>query len=220
MKKIFWAFALLFSTVILAHGATHTITNINLTFSPPTLNVEEGDTVIFLIASIHTAREVNQSTWNSNGITPVAGGFDHPFGGGTVVMTGIGVHYYVCVPHASSGMKGTITVTPVTDIETVADPLPARFFLEQNYPNPFNPSTTLKISVGATAFTEVTVYSAHGKKVKTLVSETLAPGTYSVSWDGTDDLGDHSASDVYFVRMLSGNEDRSFRSTRKILLLR
>ncbi len=220
MKYFLCAFALLAAGVFTAGGTTHTIMNSGFTFSPTTLTVGEGDTIVFSLASIHTAREVSQSTWNVNGTTPVGGGFDLPDGGGTVVITGVGVHYYVCVPHASIGMKGTITVNPVTDVRPVEDPLPARFLLEQNYPNPFNPSTTMKISVGRTAFTVVSVYAADGRRVKTLVSETLAPGSYTVTWDGTDERGTGVGSDVYFVRMVSGTENGGFRATRKLLLLR
>jgi len=74
--------------------------------------------------------------------------------------------------------------------------------------------------VGKTAFTEVVVRSADGKKMKTLISETLAPGTYGLSWDGTDERGNPAVSDVCFVRMLSGRESRSYSATRKLILLR
>jgi len=221
MKHVVFTFALLIAVVLTAGATTHTIVNVGFTFSPDTLTVVEGDTVIFSLDPIHTAREVSQATWNVNGTTPLGGGFDLPNGGGTVVMTGVGVHYYICVPHASSGMKGTITVTPITGVRPAEDPLPARFSLGLNYPNPFNPSTTLEISLGATSFTEVSVYSNDGRKVKTLVAGTLARGTYSVAWDGTDERGTGVVSGVYFVRMLSTpSEGRGFGATRKLLLLK
>jgi plastocyanin len=220
MKIIFPTLFLLLLTGATATGTIHTITNAGFTFSPSSINVAEGDTVMFSLASIHTAREVSQSTWNANGTTPLGGGFDLPSGGGMVVMSGAGVHYYVCVPHGPSGMKGTITVNTVTGVRAEDDPLPGSFFLENNYPNPFNPSTKLSFSVGTASFTEIVVYSTDGRKVKTLSSGTLAPGTYSLSWDGTDDRGLDVVSDVYFVRMLSGPAGLYFSATRKMLLLR
>lgn len=51
------------------------------------------------------------ATWSVNGNTPLSGGFTRPFGGGLLTpSTGltVGTHYYVCSPHASSGMKGII----------------------------------------------------------------------------------------------------------------
>ena len=97
-----------------AAATTHTVTNSGLTFSPSTLTINVGDTVVWNIGSSHNVVEVSQSTWNSNGNTPLTGGFSTPFGGGTVVFSSTGTHYYVCSPHASSGMKGTITVEQKT----------------------------------------------------------------------------------------------------------
>lgn len=94
-------------------GATHTVTAPGLTFSPSTLTIITGDTVVFDLSAMHNAVEVSQATWNADNVTPLPGGFAVDFGGGTVVLTDIGTHYYVCQAHASFGMKGTITVNPV-----------------------------------------------------------------------------------------------------------
>ena len=87
----------------------HTISNLGNSFSPATLTINLGDTVVFSIAGIHNVVEVSQTTWNANGNTQLPGGFSRGFGGGMVVITTTGIHYYVCSPHASVGMKGTIT---------------------------------------------------------------------------------------------------------------
>ncbi|MDT8323713.1 MAG: plastocyanin/azurin family copper-binding protein [Bacteroidota bacterium] len=97
-----------------ATGTTHTITNSGFTFSPSSLTISVGDTVVFSIASSHNAVEVSQATWNSNGNTPLSGGFSVPFGGGTVIFSSAATHYYVCSPHASLGMKGVINVVQTT----------------------------------------------------------------------------------------------------------
>lgn len=107
-------FALLLLPAAFASATTHTITNSGLSFTPSTLTINVGDTVTWNIGGSHNVVEVSQSTWNSNGNTPLTGGFSTPFGGGTVVFTSTGTHYYVCSPHASSGMKGTITVEQKT----------------------------------------------------------------------------------------------------------
>lgn len=88
-----------------------TIIDVGFTFSPATITITAGDTVNFNINNTHKVEEVSQSTWNSNGNTPLPG-FSTPFGGGMVLpgQLGVGVHYYVCTVHASSGMKGIITV--------------------------------------------------------------------------------------------------------------
>ncbi|MBK7966307.1 MAG: hypothetical protein IPK10_14175 [Bacteroidetes bacterium] len=71
-----------------------------------------GDTVTFSINGSHDAREVSQTTWNANSSAALLGGFQVPFGGGTLfpAQLGVGTHYYVCTNHISMGMKGTIIV--------------------------------------------------------------------------------------------------------------
>jgi len=102
-----------------AFSTTYTITNSGLTFSPATITINLGDDVNFSLESIHNAVEVSLDTWNANGNTPLTGGFQTPFGGGSVPASklGAGTHYYVCSPHASMGMKGKIIVENATGIE-------------------------------------------------------------------------------------------------------
>lgn len=115
---------LMFFLLIMVSGLTGfckiwTINNSGFSFSPATLIITLGDTVKFVISSSHDAREVSQTTWNANGNTALAGGFQTPLGGGLILpaQLGIGTHYYVCTPHASLGMKGTIIVQNITGIE-------------------------------------------------------------------------------------------------------
>lgn len=87
------------------------VNNVGLTFSPNSVNITEGDTVQWMIAGNHNVLEVSLATFNANGTTALPGGFSTPFGGGKVAFDTPGTYYYVCTPHASAGMKGTITVT-------------------------------------------------------------------------------------------------------------
>jgi plastocyanin len=145
MKKLilFGAFALLISGF--SSGASVTIINSGFTFSPDDVTINFGDTVNFQLASIHTAVEVSQATWNANGNTPLPG-FSVPFGGGQVTGLTAGVHYYVCTPHASGGMKGKITVNGPSAINDYA----AAIEKINIYPNPTSGKFTLQI-VGSDA---------------------------------------------------------------------
>ena len=203
-----------------AAATTHTVTNAGFTFSPSTLTIAEGDTVVFSLAGTHNALEVSLTTWTANGITPLPSGFSTPFGGGTVTGLTAGTHYYVCQNHAGLNMKGQIIVNPVTDVGDAAGLTPRAFSLEQNYPNPFNPSTEIGFSLARAAFTEIAVYDGLGRLVKTLVSETLPAGEHTTTWDGMDAKGNAAGSGPYFVRMRAGANGADYFGTRKILLMR
>ncbi|MEE2700477.1 MAG: gliding motility-associated C-terminal domain-containing protein [Bacteroidota bacterium] len=86
------------------------IQNQGLSFSIDTLYVNVGDSVNFQIGATHNVVEVSQSTWLSNGTTS-NGGFSTNFGGGMIAINSIGIHYYVCQPHAALGMKAIIIAT-------------------------------------------------------------------------------------------------------------
>jgi hypothetical protein len=96
--------------------------------------------------------------------------------------------------------------------------LPRAFSLEQNYPNPFNPSTTIRYNVqqGNTDRVVLEVFDLQGRLVRTLADGVKEGGSYSVFWDGTDQMGRGAASGVYFSRLRSG----IFSQTRKMVLLK
>ena len=196
------------------------IDNSGNSFSPATTTISVGDTVVFTIDGSHNGVEVSMATWNANGTSPLAGGFSVGFGGGTVTGLIAGTHYFVCQPHASIGMKGRIIVTPLTGIEDEIAIAPRSFRLEQNYPNPFNPSTTIAFSLARMSYTEVAVYDASGRLVRTIVAHTLPAGDYREKWNGEDDLGRPATSGTYFVRMRAGENGGEFAATTKVLLIR
>lgn len=114
---------LLFTLAILAMGfmvgglqaqTTYVVSNSGLNFTPADITIQEGDTVDWQIASNHNVVEVSQMTHSTNGTAALPGGFSLPFGGGKIAFDNAGTYYYVCVPHASASMKGTITVTAAT----------------------------------------------------------------------------------------------------------
>ena len=106
----------------------------------------------------------------------------------------------------------------VNEFTTVgkAGVLPDQFSLAQNYPNPFNPETSIEYVVAKPGFVEVSVYNVMGAKVKTLVSEYQAAGTYSVKWFGNSDGGAQVASGVYFYKLTAGD----FSEIKKMTLLK
>jgi len=90
----------------------------------------------------------------------------------------------------------------------------AKFSIEPSYPNPFSSATTIDFSVAERSTVRVDVYDTKGSLVRSLVSETLEPGTYPVTWDGTDASGQTMANGSYFARMTAG----TFTASAKMVL--
>ncbi len=118
MKHVFSTALLVVLGYLLSAQTTHIVNNIGLTFSPNSITIQVGDTIDWQIAGNHNVVEVTQMTWNMNQTTALPGGFSTPFGGGKVGFGQPGTYYYVCQPHASASMKGTVTVNPVTATPT------------------------------------------------------------------------------------------------------
>jgi len=101
-------------------------------------------------------------------------------------------------------------------IEEVEIEIPTAYRLRQNYPNPFNPETTITCDVASAGTVRLAVYASTGQLVRTLVDEERSVGTYSATWDGTDEAGRPVGSGVYLCRMEAG----PFSAVRKLLLIR
>jgi hypothetical protein len=99
--------------------------------------------------------------------------------------------------------------------------LPQTFGLNQNYPNPFNPTTKMTFSIPLKSNVDITVFNILGQKVKSLVSENIAVGNYSVVWDGTQESGVMAASGIYFVKMNAVSEHgETYTQTLKAVLMK
>jgi len=94
--------------------------------------------------------------------------------------------------------------------------IPAAWMLAQNYPNPFNPSTSIRYSVPERSHVSLRIYSVGKGLVRTLVDGVKEPGTYTATWNGTNNAGKRLASGVYFYRMSGPGVEE----TRKMVLLR
>jgi hypothetical protein len=114
-------------------------------------------------------------------------------------------------------------VTHTVDVLTPADAPPLRSALAQNIPNPFNPMTTIRFTVGAeeaagvaTVPVRLGLFDVSGRRVATLVDRPMAPGQYSVAWDGLGEGGGKLASGIYFAQLTIGR--RAF--AKKMVLVR
>ncbi len=128
----------------------------------------------------------------------------------------------------SAGASIMLEVTDDAGNSVMCDPVyttlsaaaPEGFALTQNYPNPFNPSTTIHFSVASSnnraSRVSIKIYDVSGREVKTLINEVMAPGEYSIEWDGANNSGQKVAGGMYIYRMVAGD----FVAARKMLLLK
>jgi subtilisin family serine protease len=94
--------------------------------------------------------------------------------------------------------------------------VPSTFVLRQNYPNPFNPTTVIEYSLPIRADVSIDIFNILGQRVRRLVHRSRAPGSYSVTWDGTDGAGRQLATGVYLYRLRAGDHTEA----KKMLLLK
>jgi len=218
MTKLIFAIIISVISTSTLLAATHTVTNSGFTFSPATITIAPGDTVNFVLASIHNAIQVNKTTWDANGNTS-NGGFQTPFGGGIVILQQSGTYYYVCQNHASMGMKGIINVATSTGITSGPNNNPTRFELDQNYPNPFNPTTTISFSIPASSYVTLKIYSLLGVEVQTLTQQSYTPGVYTLTWNASG-IG----SGVYFYQLIGRDMENIsvpvFTETHRLIVLK
>lgn len=116
---------------------------------------------------------------------------------------------------------GDAFVTKIADDGTSVDEinsptLPDGFKLGQNYPNPFNPQTQFECSLPHASHVKVEIFNVLGQQVVTLVDKRLPAGSYRVTWDGKDYIGQEVSSGVYLYRLTADEYVRS----RKMLLLK
>jgi hypothetical protein len=105
-----------------------------------------------------------------------------------------------------------IRLDPATGINPA---MPAHSLTCYSYPNPFNPTTRIHFELPQTSRVNLTVFTASGEYVASLLNRTLPAGSHNVVWEGTNDTGRPVASGAYFY-MLTTNSSRA--SGRMILI--
>ena len=75
------------------------------------------------------------------------------------------------------------------------------------FPNPFNSYTTLEYELLNYSNVCIELYNNMGEKIKELQKTTLLPGKYHLTIKDED----MTASGLYYVRIISDNEVRTFK---------
>lgn len=89
--------------------------------------------------------------------------------------------------------------------------VPGRISLDQNYPNPFNPVTSITYEIPQSQHVRLGVFDVTGRRVASLVDDTLPSGQHVAHFDGTG-----IASGVYLYVL----ETENTRVARKMLLVK
>jgi hypothetical protein len=113
--------------------------------------------------------------------------------------------------HGNVGPAGNRVRVTLTGVDEPGAGIPTVFALGQNYPNPFNPVTRISYDLPKQSVVRVSVFTALGQEVATIVDETREPGYHSVMFDASA-----LPNGIYFYRMTSG----SFTDTKKMLLIK
>ena len=114
-----------------------------------------------------------------------------------------------------TGEHAVYRLSVITDIKNNINK-PENFSLYQNYPNPFNPETSIHFTVPKMSRVSLAIYDILGRKIRALVSETKAAGSYNVTWNGKNNQGQPLASGLYFYKLQAGE----FSATKKMMLLK
>jgi hypothetical protein len=117
-----------------------------------------------------------------------------------------------CHDRYKSNQYGFIPPDEPIGIQPTSNEVPDKFVLLQNYPNPFNPATTIKYQIRTSSLIKLTVYDVLGREVTQIVNENQKPGTYSVSFDGSN-----LSSGVYYYRLTTDGE---VVDTKKMMMIK
>ncbi len=101
-------------------------------------------------------------------------------------------------------------------INNYSQEIPREYNLMQNYPNPFNPTTNIKFSIPSdakrqTSDVKLIIFNILGRETATLVNEQLKPGTYEVTFDGSN-----LSSGIYFYKLTTGK----YSETKKMIMIK
>ncbi|HEY5123868.1 MAG TPA: T9SS type A sorting domain-containing protein, partial [Ignavibacteria bacterium] len=128
-----------------------------------------------------------------------------------VKINGITSDYWYAIRDSITPCIGFHEYGGASGINVINNEIPSTFSLSQNYPNPFNPTTNIRYQIPNNSFVTLKIYDVLGREVQILVNESLKPGTYETSFDGST-----LNSGVYFYKISAGD----FSETKKMLMVK
>jgi plastocyanin len=203
----FWTLLLTMFVIIGPLSAEqYSVTVSNFSFSPNSLTISEGDTVVWhSVSGFHNVRHLGNPRIFGN--DPASAPWTYSF-----IFRNVGdsTFHYDCEIHPAS-MKGTITVSAPNSVKTSDSALPAGYGLGQNYPNPFNSTTDIAFSLPQESQVSLRIYDLVGREISILAEGVWGAGEHHLSWSP---IG--LASGIYLLKM----ETSTFNASRKMTYLK
>jgi serine protease len=104
----------------------------------------------------------------------------------------------------TKGVKTNCITPAARDRVPLGEAVPTEFSVSGPYPNPFSSRTEFSLRLPTSTQVNFAVYNMMGQKVSTLVNEVVGAGSYTVTWDATNDKGEAVSTGVYFYRVVAG----------------
>jgi hypothetical protein len=118
------------------------------------------------------------------------------------------------------GATGTSNANEIHDVTRGAGPMTVcsevlavdppggvtEFGLSAPRPNPARSGTAFNLYLPRTAWVELGVFDASGRRVRSVQAGLLPAGTTQIRWDGRTDTGHPAPTGAYFVRMLASGQ--------------
>ena len=98
-----------------------------------------------------------------------------------------------------------------SELVGVGDRPAPEFGMSAPAPNPARGGAAVNLSLSHAAWTDLAVFDAAGRRVRTVYAGMLPAGVTRLTWDGRTDAGHPAASGVYFMFMSSAGKVRSQR---------
>lgn len=83
--------------------------------------------------------------------------------------------------------------------------VPSGLVLHPSYPNPFSSSTSISFELPVNAKVSVDILDIYGRKINTLVNQSIPAGEYTVVWDCLDAKGNRIPPGIYISVLNYGN---------------
>lgn len=106
---------------------------------------------------------------------------------------------YEQIPWSGYGKCGSGIITGINDPGlNISAP---ELFMMQNFPNPLKEQTTIRYRVSEKRHLDISIFDLTGRKITTLVNQTVQQGTYEVLW-----TADGISSGTYIASLSSGGK--------------